>query len=644
MPKRSSAPEVHFIEGTIGTGKTQLLVKKAAELVCSGQQDETVLVLCANPQAAHAFSLRLNTFVGHADHTAKVIISTPRSLALEILSSETAIRWSGRKPRLLTEFETSFLLEDIKVSGARPRRLKEMLKFFYRSWTELTDEGNWLVTEEEIQVHGLLKSRLSFAEALLEPEAANLAIRYLHTHPSAREICSYDHILVDDFQNLSFASQSLADLVASKSITVAGDPLACVEVFDSYPCSSGFETFLSKHPFAQQTRLDTCHRVFDSAYALRTLLGRTDSETSSTNTDPFLEAKEIPRLVAQTTPAEEFAYIAHAVKHDLDKGIPAEDIMVAVPNDRWAFSIVSSLAEKGIVAHALPDKQPAREDIRDLAKCEPARILTALNLVANPCDAMAWRCWCGYGDHLANSTAWSGLYDWATERCLKLVDALATLNSEDMENSISLKSHAKALKKVADAYHAGLTLINRACGLKGKSLLDEISLAVTGRVDSPAASLVASLCFDDKTPVADEDKESGEDACSLAFKARKKMLFPAAPEPTAVLVVPYQLTVGLSPRVLFVSGFMDGFIPSKRCLDVSFDDARYEKLRTVEARKVCSLLGKAEKKLVVTYFTSTDLESADRMGLKIDRIRFEDGVRKACVAPSSFAFCLIDDK
>ena len=45
--------------------------------------------------------------------------------------------FTGREPRLLLNYELNALMEDMKTSGLRPGRLKEMLKFFYRGWTEL---------------------------------------------------------------------------------------------------------------------------------------------------------------------------------------------------------------------------------------------------------------------------------------------------------------------------------------------------------------------------------------------------------------------------------------------------------------------------------------------------------------------------
>lgn len=51
------------------------------------------------------------------------------------------------------------------------------------------------------------------------------------------------HVLVDDYQMHSCASQHLANLIARDSITVAADPTAVAEVFESYPYGEGVGEF-----------------------------------------------------------------------------------------------------------------------------------------------------------------------------------------------------------------------------------------------------------------------------------------------------------------------------------------------------------------------------------------------------------------
>ena len=249
------------ILGKVASGKTEALVHRAVEYLSGQSNGKNVLVLAASPDAAEALKRHLATALDIPTDTLGkrgVRVSVPRAIALEVLSDPRARAACGRKPRLLLPFEKNILLEDVKASGLRPKRLREMLKFFYRSWTELADdEPSWLVSEEEAQVHGLLKECLAFTGGILPNELSNLAVKWLHADATAREAASYDLVLVDDYQLLSRASQVLAGLLAREGLIVTGDAQATTEVFEEYPFAAGLLEF-AQADGVQATRLDAC--------------------------------------------------------------------------------------------------------------------------------------------------------------------------------------------------------------------------------------------------------------------------------------------------------------------------------------------------------------------------------------------------
>ncbi|MEI3548843.1 MAG: hypothetical protein V8Q09_11210 [Adlercreutzia sp.] len=125
---------------------------------------------------------------GRGVAAARATVTTPRAVALELLGTEEGRAFSGRAGRLVTPVEMGFIMEDMKTCGLKNRRLKEMLKFFYRNWTELAEDadgqGDWLLAGEETEVHSLLKDILDFTGGILEPEVAAMAVRYLLASPA----------------------------------------------------------------------------------------------------------------------------------------------------------------------------------------------------------------------------------------------------------------------------------------------------------------------------------------------------------------------------------------------------------------------------------------------------------------------------
>ena len=155
-------PTAVLIEGGVGCGKTAALITRVATLLEDGAAPEDMLVLTATPDAARVLAARLIEVVG--ERGGAVEVTCTRDVALGMLASEEGRAFSGRAGRLVTPVELGFIMEDMKVSGLKQRRLREMLKFFYRNWTELAggadDDDRWLIPGEEADTHALLKDVL----------------------------------------------------------------------------------------------------------------------------------------------------------------------------------------------------------------------------------------------------------------------------------------------------------------------------------------------------------------------------------------------------------------------------------------------------------------------------------------------------
>lgn len=620
MANTIESPKFARIMGAVGTGKSQCLIERVIDLTAAGVKPGSITVVCATPLAARAFSARLAN--AYPNRAGDIAVETAIDIALEVLADRESVRLTGREPRLLTASEEAFLLEDLKVSGLRPHRLREMLKFFYRSWTELADDDpDWLLPGDEADVHALLKANLSFVRATVEPEAANLAFRCVRALDNLREAHAREHILVDDYQCLSRASQMLVGALATRSLTVAGDPNACVKAYDSYPYAEGLAEFMKTHPDADDEQLTVCRRVQAAGYAARNLLADNPADALDLTWNASTGSGEM-MVLEEASPAAEFKRIAHTVAQAMREGELPSRIAVAVPNATWARNISAALRAAGVPTRTLPDFQPARGDIRDKKKCIPARVLTALYLTANPHDAAAWRSWCGYGDYLVNSAAITNLRSFGDKHGLGMVEAL-----EAIADTAGLQDCITGGRRIAEAYQSGRAIIDQVQGLVGRTLLDRLTLLVTGNAESTAPGVLANLCLGSGT----------DDAATMVQRAARCMVAPVLPDKEAVAVVPYDLMTGLSPNLLVISGFVNGFIPCRDYFDLTVTPLdKQKRMHAQDVRRVYSLVGKAERTLAVTYFTAIDLESAEKLKLKINRIRLEHGRRICSIAPSEF--------
>ena len=469
----ASTPTATLIEGGVGCGKTTALVARVAALLEDGATPENMLVLAATPDAARVLGARLTEAAGERGNAIEVTCA--RDVALGLLASEEGRAFSGRAGRLVTPLELGFIMEDMKTSGLKQRRLREMLKFFYRNWTELAggaeDDDGWLIPGEEADVHALLKDVLHFTGGILEPEASAMAVRFLLARPDALADVQRSYVLVDDYQMHSRASQHLANLLARDSITVAADPTAVVEVFDSYPYGEGIGEFTQANDGCERIVLNESHTCAAAARAASRLRASLDAGAAPSDTET--EDASFTALEA-ADPVAEMAAVADAVQAALEAGTNPSSIYILAFHPAWERCIARALEARGIAA-ALPIRgRVAAGDYRDLDRCAPARLLTALALVADPTDALAWRAWCGFGDYLANSVAFADMRAEGETQGKGLVAMLEEVAVAAPEEGFP----GTGIGRILDAYRAGRALVERLQGLEGNELIGALADAL----------------------------------------------------------------------------------------------------------------------------------------------------------------------
>ena len=681
------------ILGKVASGKTEALVHRVVEYLSGQLSGKSVLVLAASPDAAETLKRHLAAALDIPANTLGeqgVRVSTPRAIALEVLGNPKAQAACGRKPRLLLPFEENILLEDVKASGLRPKRLREMLKFFYRSWTELADdEPSWLVSEEEVQVHSLLKECLAFTGGILPNELSNLAVKWLRTDETARKAASYDLVLVDDYQLLSLASQVLAGLLAREGLVVTGDMQATSEVFEEYPYAAGLIEF-AQADGVQTVQLDACWNSTAVQACCENLIGTAQTheqesrdlagtgengerearafagannesaQTSVTSQAGYSAAAVVETSAhaayAETAPVEnparnaralsfptaeaEIAHVAQHIADAIEKGAQPSDFYLAVPNGVWAKSLNRSLEARGISTAQRPSARMLSGDSRDLRRCKTSRLVTLLALAADPHDMLAWRSWCGFGDWLTNNPGFAALRRYAAQQGLAPYDALATVAADNpcREALGELDAAEQAsLERISQAFKTGQAALMQLEGLVGRQLIDaawelldceqHVQETTAGQGGVPADLL---RLLDVENPKLAHDAASLVDRLLMALNEPR---FPLAQN--VVRIGDLAASHGSSYRTVVLSGFVNGFIPKHAYFDpVKTPLDRMGLLYGTDARRVYQAAGCAREELLVTAFTQMDALQAERLDLKVDRVFMREGKRLARISPS----------
>ncbi|NTU90135.1 MAG: ATP-dependent helicase, partial [Actinobacteria bacterium] len=301
-----------------------------------------------------------------------------------------------------------------------------------------------------------------------------------------------------------------------------------------------------------------------------------------------------------------------------DDSLNFEDVFIAVPNKNWGKGIIRQLEALQIKTSDVITRQSLGGDPRKLSSSHNMRVYSALNLVAHPRDIVAWRSWCGFGDHLTNSIAWARLEVYAKERGIDVVDALEEIalgNDKSITDIVTL----------TERFKSGSEIIGRCEGKRGFSLLG--LLAETGK-DFPQEieKLIGRI-------------EGDEDARELYERASAQLLDPVFQKKGSVRVGSYESMCGLEARLVIMAGTIDGFIPSRSAFDSSVVAQKREIVKGEERRLFYSALTKAVDELIISYFQKEDLELAESLKMEVRRVRAEHGKRVALVSPS----CYIDE-
>lgn len=625
----ASTPTATLIEGGVACGKTTALVARVTALLEDGAAPENMLVLSATPDAARVLGARLTEAAGERGNAIEVTCA--RDVALGLLASEEGRAFSGRAGRLVTPLELGFIMEDMKTSGLKQRRLREMLKFFYRNWTELAgdaeDDDGWLIPGEEADVHALLKDVLHFTGGILEPEASAMAVRFLLACPEVLASAQRTHVLVDDYQMHSRASQHLANLLARDSITVAADPTAVVEVFDSYPYGEGIGEFTQANDGCERIVLaasHTCPAAARAASRLRASLNAGAAPSDTETEDASFTALEAANPVA------EMAAVADAVQAALEAGTNPSSIYILAFHPAWERCIARALEARGIAA-ALPIRgRVAAGDYRDLDRCAPARLLTALALVADPTDALAWRAWCGFGDYLANSAAFANMRAEGETQGKGLVAMLEEVAVAAPEEGFP----GTGIGRILDAYRAGRALVERLQGLEGNELIG----ALAGALDLSAEERERTAQLASALTAPEPGVNAPSDARAMIARARQRMNAPVFETTEGhVLIGDSARLTGLTPATLVLCGFVNGFFPTRDYFDATVTTPDKQKLiLATDTRRLYTAAGKATQRLAASWFTSIGLVEAETLKLEVGRVKLRRGERIAVTAPSIY--------
>jgi DNA helicase II / ATP-dependent DNA helicase PcrA len=404
-------PAVAFSESTAsalralagpGTGKTYALIRRLAHLLEEGAEPGKILVVTFARTAARDLVTAVAQLEAAGD---ELIPRTLHSWCFGLLGRTRVLQATARVPRILLEFEKDLVLADLSddFGGIRDRR--SLVSAFEASWARRQiDEPGQPVPGLDQTFQDALLGSLRWHKAMLVGEVVPIALSYLRNNPQASERRAYDHVLVDEYQDLNRAEQEVLNLLSAESnLAVIGDDDQSIYAF-KWANPEGIREFHTEHPGTEDVQFVVCRRcpqqVVDMAQTLiQRNPGRVRLPLVAKEGNP---AGEIHNVQWRSV-GDEARGVADFIAHKIaQRAIQAGRCLVLVNSRKIGFAIRDAIRERNIACSSFFREEPVDSD-------SAREALTLLTLLADPHDRVALRAWLAFGSSTERRPAYRRL-------------------------------------------------------------------------------------------------------------------------------------------------------------------------------------------------------------------------------------------
>jgi superfamily I DNA/RNA helicase len=383
---------LHVLAGP-GTGKTFAMMRRVARLLESGTRPAKILTVTFTRTAARDLTEQLNRL--GVEGAERVRASTLHSLCYSILRQQAVFEATGRVARPLLSHELEQLINDLAGRFGGKRRVKELIEAYEAGWARLQrDVAGVAGDQEDQEFEAALIDWLRYHRSVLIGELVPLTLSHVHQNPASEVLPQFDHVLVDEYQDLNQADQALVvELARSGTITVIGDDNQSIYGF-RYANPEGIRTFPEEHQDVTCYTIEQCFRCPPNIVTMSNALIRNNPPPS----------RVLPLRSVEGLPPAEMCIVQHA-SVDIETVAIADYINSYLErHPDLSPGQVLVLTTRRFIGHEIRRELIHRgrnalsyffED--ELESTSAAEGFCLLNLLVNPNDRAALRAWIGLG-------------------------------------------------------------------------------------------------------------------------------------------------------------------------------------------------------------------------------------------------------
>ena len=451
---------------------------------------------------------------------------------------------------------------------------------FVAGWAKM--ESDMLDDPVNQSLEKRLNSWLGFHKSMLMSELVPEALRLLRSGMTSDTFTTFDHVIVDEYQDLNKAEQEIINLVsASGSLAIVGDANQSIYSFrHAHP--NGIKDFQVRHADTRDASLVECLR---NPVRVVEMANNLIARNHPPGTQPGLRPKpgkpngEV-HIVRWNTMDDEAEGIAKYVRHLTDNRVcKPEDILIMAPWKILGRNIHDAVSGQGVLVYNF-DQDVLAEDVAQ-------RAFALLTLLGDGEDRVMLRWWLGHDDgpgrlsypyqklreycEANNRSPRSVLEDMARGRInlpdvspllapfgnlveetarlskLGLRDLVNDLLPEDREGCTALRKIAEralaACKNVREMYEHVLDDIIQPEYSSG----DSVRVMTMHKTKSLSSKVViVAGCCDGLVPF--RDSRLADDERSAAMREQRRLFYVAITRCKRVLVLSYFATIKQSER------------------------------------------------------------------------------------------------
>jgi superfamily I DNA/RNA helicase len=529
---------------------------------------------------------------------------------------ESVFEYTNRVPRPLVTFlshgillfEAAPLLQDLDSPtrfGNKRERTKR-IRAFEASWARLQhEEPGWAHDPQDIEFEDALKEWLRFHQCMLIGELVPETLTFLRNNPTSSALEVFEHVLVDEYQDLNKAEQVLIDLlVGCGSLGVIGDADQSIYSF-RYAHPTGIVEFAETHPDTDDHELDECRRCPKRVVAMADHLIRHNHPPGSPprivarKTNPVGEV----HIIQWNTIDDEIEGVAKFVAHLIDdRQLNPGEILVLCPRRLIGYGVRDALVKAGKPTHSFYHEEALEED-----KAQEA--FAFLTLLAHQSDRVALRFLLGFGSQT-----------WLAEQYERVRGHCENTSMSPWNAMLRLAAKRLIIPKTSNLQKRFAEIssrLNKFKNSRGQKLVDALF---------PEDAEWAQVLREASLLTCDDETEPSE----LLDDLRTRITQPEMPDAgDFVRIMSLHKSKGLTSRAVIVCGCVDGLIPFR---DEGLTPREQRESLREQRRLFYVAMTRCTEILLLSSFRQIKASLAYKIGAKVTR----GGLNKLTVSSPFF--------